>query len=310
MFTLTLQAAAAAARKLLKGEIDTIAKVSSAAGNQVFRVRSDDLVAFLKIAEKEDLRREVGVLELLAHRAIPVPSVLGWDGSGELCGRPCALLAEVGGRPLSGHEPDLGGAGRLLRQVHTIEMEGFGLLVVAGHGLRGPDPTWGRTMMACCDELGPAVDAGLVPPELVARAITAVGERRDLLDATVSGCLLHGDFHPRHLYVAGGSITGIIDWGDASVGDPLYDLGRLIHAAAMDGRPGRGRRLVDALLTTYYPRPPRLAESPELLFVYAAVFSLWSMTCELEGGAPWPPWWPAQCRALTWILDQLERGPA
>lgn len=271
-------------------------------------MRAGELAAFLKVAGEEDLLREVGVLELLGRRAVPVPAVLGWDGSGEVCGRPCAMLADVGGRPLRGHEPRLAGAGRLLRQVHAISMDGFGSLVVAGDGPHGTDATWGRAVMARCAGLGPAIDAGLVPAKLVVRALTAIGERRDLLDATTSGCLLHGDFHPRHVYVAGGSITGIIDWGDASVGDPVYDLGRLLHSAAMSGGPGRGRRLVDALLTTYGPAPPRLAESPELLLVYAAVFSMWSMTGEFEGGAPWLPWWPAQCRALTWILDRLDRG--
>jgi Ser/Thr protein kinase RdoA (MazF antagonist) len=185
-------------------------------------------------------------------------------------------------------------------------MEGFGLLAMAGDGLRGADAAWGQTMLARCDGLGPVVDAGLVPTELVARVTAAVGGRRDLL-AITSGSLLHADFHPRHVYVARSSISGIIDWGDAMVGDPLYDFGRLLHAAAMDGRADRGRRLIDALLATYHPKPPRLNEYPELLLLYAALFSVWSMTCELEGGAPWPPWWPAQCRSLNWILDQLER---
>lgn len=35
---------------------------------------------------------------------------------------------------------------------------------------------------------------------------------------------LHGDLHPRNVLVDEGSITGIIDWGDITSGDPATDL--------------------------------------------------------------------------------------
>ena len=35
---------------------------------------------------------------------------------------------------------------------------------------------------------------------------------------------LHGDLHPRNILVDNGSITGIIDWGDITSGDPATDL--------------------------------------------------------------------------------------
>lgn len=35
---------------------------------------------------------------------------------------------------------------------------------------------------------------------------------------------LHGDLHPRNVLVEHGSITGIIDWGDMTAGDPATDL--------------------------------------------------------------------------------------
>lgn len=36
--------------------------------------------------------------------------------------------------------------------------------------------------------------------------------------------LLHGDFWPGNLLWRGGTLVGVIDWEDAQVGDPLYDL--------------------------------------------------------------------------------------
>jgi aminoglycoside phosphotransferase (APT) family kinase protein len=38
---------------------------------------------------------------------------------------------------------------------------------------------------------------------------------------------LHGDLHPRNVLVDRGSITGIIDWGDLTAGDPATDLGSI-----------------------------------------------------------------------------------
>lgn len=35
---------------------------------------------------------------------------------------------------------------------------------------------------------------------------------------------LHGDLHSRNVLVQGGAITGIIDWGDVTAGDPATDL--------------------------------------------------------------------------------------
>jgi aminoglycoside phosphotransferase (APT) family kinase protein len=35
---------------------------------------------------------------------------------------------------------------------------------------------------------------------------------------------LHGDLHPRNILVESGAITGIIDWGDITAGDPATDL--------------------------------------------------------------------------------------
>jgi hypothetical protein len=97
------------------------------------------------------------------------------------------------------------------------------------------------------------------------------------------------------------------DWGDATLGDPLYDFGRLLYVGFVAGDPTGGRRLVESVAQTYDRQPVGLRERPELLLVYAVVFCLWSMAGEFEGGAPWPPWWPARSRSLASVLDELER---
>ncbi len=47
------------------------------------------------------------------------------------------------------------------------------------------------------------------------------GER---LPPSTRRVLTHGDLHVRHLLVAGGSVSGVIDWGDMCRSDPAIDL--------------------------------------------------------------------------------------
>ena len=46
--------------------------------------------------------------------------------------------------------------------------------------------------------------------------------------------LIHGDLGAEHVFVEGGHITGVIDWGDAAIGDPALDHGRLMRDLGVD----------------------------------------------------------------------------
>jgi len=36
--------------------------------------------------------------------------------------------------------------------------------------------------------------------------------------------ICHGDFHPQNILMAGGAVTGVLDWPNAVLGDPAYDV--------------------------------------------------------------------------------------
>lgn len=60
---------------------------------------------------------------------------------------------------------------------------------------------------------------------------------RDFLDDDAnwrfSPCLHHGDIGPPHVLVGEtGDLAGVIDWGDAEVGDPAGDFAWILHAMA------------------------------------------------------------------------------
>jgi aminoglycoside phosphotransferase (APT) family kinase protein len=291
---------------LLGSNVGDIRQVPSFAGNQVFRVRHADSVSYLKLAAVRDLRREVSVLGMLTSRGIGVPVVEAHDLTGERTGAPCLLLRHVGGRPLTGDEPEFGGAGRILRAVHDVTLDGFGSLVAEPVVLRGEAPTWFAAVQGRTSELGPVPEAGLVPSALIERAAAAVADAGRLLASVTTGRLLHGDFHPGHAYAADGRITGVIDWGDATAGDPVYDLARVFHSGLRSRDIEYGHSLVEAVLATYGQAPWMDADLTPKLLLYSVVLILWSMKGEFLGGAPWPPWWPAQSGALVRVLDEIE----
>lgn len=55
--------------------------------------------------------------------------------------------------------------------------------------------------------------------------------------------LIHGDLGPAHILHDGSSVTGVIDWSDASLGDPALDFAWLLH--------GTNEAFAAALLDAY-----------------------------------------------------------
>jgi aminoglycoside phosphotransferase (APT) family kinase protein len=281
--------------------------VPAFAGNQVFRVRREGPAAFLKLADGPDLRREVAVLEVLGPLGVPVPLIEAADPSGVLAGVACVLLGEVPGEPTDCSSPAFTQAGQALRQVHGVILDGHGRLTASPEGLHGEHRSWAGAIAGRTGDLGRIAESGLVDAGLLSQAAAAVRDRHDLLAGAESGHLLHGDFSPRHVFARNGRIAGIIDWGDAICGDPLYDLGRVLHSAVLerDDDVSYGLAAVDRLLGAYGDAPWLRRDLTEPMLVYAVAFILWSMQGELDGGAPWPPWWPNQAAALSAILDKL-----
>jgi aminoglycoside phosphotransferase (APT) family kinase protein len=311
---ITADQAITAGELLLGINVVAAQQLSSFAGNQVFELRLRDRLAYLKLGANaetlRDLRREVAVVGYVRSRGVLAPAVEAFDESGEAIGVPCAVLADVGGHPLSGTEPVFGRVGACLRALHDMRAIGFGAVSARGD-LVGDDGSWRQTLEQPAAGLPPAVHAGLVDGGLLTRARNAIDRFAPAIDGVTDARLIHGDFCPRHVYARVSQITGIIDWGDAMAGDPAYDFGRLLHSAMRTGGIDQGRSVVSAVLRTYGDSPwltgPR---DPKILF-YAAMFTLSSMQGEFLSGAPWPPFWPANAATLTMILNALdaEAGP-
>jgi aminoglycoside phosphotransferase (APT) family kinase protein len=286
----------------------SVERVPSFAGNRVFRATAPSGVTYFKFGARQDIAREHAAIRAALGAGVPVPRVVALDVEDALSPHPLIVLEQVNGRPCDGSEPTFqAGISDVMARLHAVTFEGYGTATVIstadGATLRGESDTWPEALHIRAASAAAAADAGLVPSQLVHRVVDAVATIGETLYRE-EGRFLHGDFHPRHVYASEQAITAVIDWGDAASGDPDYDLARVLHAGILRGDIHRAVTAATALL----PERERDLGGARFtkLLLYAAVFVCSSMAGELEGGAPWPPWWPAQTNALTQIVTAFD----
>lgn len=155
---------------------------------------------------------------LVADPGIAAPRVLaeGWLSEGTDAAWPYLVTTRMPGR--AWRDAGLGPAercvlaaelGELIRRVHALPAAGEAT-DLAWSGL---DPT-------------AAAARSSLPPHLVAQ-VEAYLARLDPPDRV----FLHGDVTAAHLFVEGGHLRGMIDWGDAAVTDRHYELIQILRDA-------------------------------------------------------------------------------
>jgi aminoglycoside phosphotransferase (APT) family kinase protein len=88
-------------------------------------------------------------------------------------------------------------------------------------------PDWIASYRAQCDEFERLV-VPLLDIDERAAASRLFGEVETLVG--FEPALLHADLLPEHLLVHDGRLAGVIDWGDARIGDPALDYAWLLSA--------------------------------------------------------------------------------
>ena len=174
------------------------------------------------------VEREIAVLPNLARLVpvpIPEPRLIGvpsdrfqWPffGAPLLSGlEPCHAALDDGARETVGAE-----LGSVLRVLHSPET-----LASADPSCTLPDDPIRRAdtpfRVTRTRERLAELPPGLWQPTPRVEEILAEGER---LAPSTRRVLTHGDLHVRHLLVEGGSLSGILDWGDMCRSDPAIDL--------------------------------------------------------------------------------------
>jgi hygromycin-B 7''-O-kinase len=145
--------------------------------------------------------------------------------------------------PATAREAIAAYAGRQLRALHDTPLAAAGM-----DADWAPFAGWIETQRAACAERY----QGVLPDHLLAQLDAFLPPLAELIDRTQPPRLLHCDLNADHLLVeqAGDQWLprGIIDFGDAKIGDVLYELGAL-HVGMFQG----DTRLLQAFLRAYQP---------------------------------------------------------
>jgi aminoglycoside phosphotransferase (APT) family kinase protein len=125
----------------------------------------------------------------------------------------------IDGEPLADEDP--AGVRAFLDALHAIPIDTLPLETT----------DWVASYREQCAEFERAV-LTLLPVELHTQAFDLFAEVETLTGFTPS--LVHADLGPEHLRVRGGRLAGVIDWGDARIGDPAIDYSWLLNGPFAD----------------------------------------------------------------------------
>jgi Ser/Thr protein kinase RdoA (MazF antagonist) len=196
---------------------------------------TDGHLAVLRIyARDENAAAKEAALYHLLNNQIPMAAVLGTCPSGTAgLAHACALFEYVPGLPLAQTRPGYStgyAIGRALADIGRYAFERPG-------DVRGPSLSvepWGfgedasRGFVEWCVNRTPAGERlGLVLSKRLLNFVAASAERWPELHT--QSRLVHGDFNPSNLLVAGGTLTAVLDWEWAHSGSPLADLANLLR---------------------------------------------------------------------------------
>jgi aminoglycoside phosphotransferase (APT) family kinase protein len=125
----------------------------------------------------------------------------------------------IKGEPLVDEDPD--GVRAFLDALHAVDLD----------GIPGPRPDWLETYREQADEFRRVV-LPLLDPDESARGKELLAETETLTG--FEPVVTHSDLGPTHLLVRDGRLAGVIDWGDARVGDPAIDYAWLLNGPFPD----------------------------------------------------------------------------
>jgi aminoglycoside phosphotransferase (APT) family kinase protein len=208
-------------RRHLPGEpVDPVVRLGEGVDNIAYEVGGALIVRFAKEPDPARFAREARLLTMVAGIApVPVPEPLFTDAEAG-----CLAYRKLPGVPLL-NVPERSAAvpavlGTLLAALHAEPVERFAGLVGVddyppAERLAEAADTWTRVAAHVPARHRGAIEAFLAAPPPEAR---------------YEPVFTHYDLGIEHVLVdpATGAPTGVIDWSDASIGDPAHDFG-LIH---------------------------------------------------------------------------------
>lgn len=173
-----------------------------------------------------DRGTEFAVLRALEGSALPVPRARWLDASGTWLGTPFLIMRRVDGtcdyrvlngdRPLAERRALAERFCELIADVHRTDWRALGL----DEALTDPGPDAALAELARWEAILRS-DALEPYPELE----LAIDALRATAPTSRRTALVHADFKPGNILLAGSEVAALLDWELAHLGDPLEDLG-------------------------------------------------------------------------------------
>ena len=217
-------------------EATRVVRVDAFATNVVYEVDADGRRFVVKSSTMHDaLRAEAWACARGADAGCPAPAILVL---GRLASDPsmsALVMSRVAGRPIVAGHPALARVGGVLRRLHDVRLPGFGWLAEASWDALGDfsliHRSWLDFLERILADTRSLADRYALAAPVAEAAAEALDAHADALAAVEVGSLCHGDLKAAHILVDGSRIAAVIDWGDAVVGDPLWDIARFAHRA-------------------------------------------------------------------------------
>jgi aminoglycoside phosphotransferase (APT) family kinase protein len=233
---------------------------------------------------------------------LPGPRIHGIEAASDDVPFDFEVMDEVPGtclRDLDGDDPAMESAleavGRALAGVHRVRGDGFGPIAAGETELRGLHRSWREYFLL---RLPQHVDVAESLLEHPSRLI----ERAHTLSLPEESALLHCDLGSHNLFVEDGAVSAILDWEDAVLGDPVFDL-----ALWATFQP---RRRHAAMLRGYYGDRPRPPDLEPRFWLYFARVTLAKVVHRLRFGYPDVPGRPTLRQRMDEAMAELERACA
>ena len=227
----------AVVKKATGSEPTLINRIIAGEVNEVYGVTTQDnkdVIVRISRQAKNNFETEEKVIRLARMAGVPAPKVLLIEEAssgpqnltfcveGKIEGEP--LLSLMGSMDKSTLKSIASEAGEILSKIHGIVVDKYG----PQDGSRFFE-TWGDYIFNIEKRrLGITTAANLMGIEsgLISESFKLLWENKEMFQINKAH-LLHGDFSPKHILIADGHVTGILDFEDAKGGDPVRDLARL-----------------------------------------------------------------------------------
>lgn len=191
------------------------------------------------------LREEVWAYGRCRRVGVPTPEVLAFDPAPSHFPEPYLITRRIPGENglrarLSDDDRQavLRQLGGYLARIHTIALDGFGLLRPVGDGFAGEHPSLWANLVRELDAgwwREPVLHHGLATPAELAALRERFVRDRALFTAS-RACLVYADSGLKNLVVQGNAVTGLVDMENVVAGEPVNDFDALHYETEADFR--------------------------------------------------------------------------